>query len=215
MTKVAADISMSLDGFVAGPDPTLEQPLGEGGMLLHEWAFATKTFQEMHGQAGGETNSDDELLAEAVRAEGAVVMGRKMFSGGSGPWEDDPRANGWWGDEPPFHAPVFVLTHHPREPLVLGETTFHFVTDGIESAIEQARPAAGEKDVAIGGGGSAIQQAIKAGLVDELHVHLVPVLLGGGVRLFENLGSAKFERTRLLDSPTGVTHLTFDVRSHA
>jgi dihydrofolate reductase len=209
---VRAEISMSLDGFVAGPDPSLEKPLGEGGERLHEWAFRLKSFREAHGIEGGETGADDDLLAESFHSAGATVMGRKMFSGGSGPWEDDPTANGWWGDEPPFHAPVFVLTHHAREPLELTGTTFTFVTDGIESAVEQARAAAGDGRVAIGGGAEAIQQALNAGLVDELLLHLVPTLLGGGTRLFENVGDIEFERTQLLESPSGVTHLRFRPR---
>ena len=215
MAKVTAEISMSLDGFVAGPNQTLEQPLGAGGELLHEWAFGLKTFREMHGTEGGETGSDDDLLAERVRETGAVVMGRRMFSGGDGPWEDDPNADGWWGDDPPFHVPVFVLTHHAREPLAMqGGTTFNFVTSGIESAIEQARAAAGDKNVAIGGGASVIQQGINAGLVDELLIHLVPVLLGGGVRLLDGVDDIprKLERTHVADSPTGVTHLAFRAR---
>src|SRR5215204_3378973 len=176
MTKVFADISISLDGFVAGPNPSLEQPLGEGGEELHKWAVRLATFREIHGMEGGERDADDELLAESVAAEGAVVMGRKMFSGGEGSWENDPKADGWWGDDPPFHVPVFVLTHHPREPLrKQGGTSFTFVTDGIEAALEQARTAAGEEDVAIGGGASVIQQALKAGQLDELRLHVAPI----------------------------------------
>jgi dihydrofolate reductase len=208
---VTAEISVSLDGFVAGLNPTLDDPLGAGGDQLHEWVVQTRTFKEMHGQEGGDVDSDDELLAEAVRAQGAVVMGRKMFSGGEGPWEDDPNDQGWWGDEPPFHKPVFVLTSHAREPLVLGETTFTFVTDGIESAVQEAGAAAGDKNVAVAGGANAIQQTINAGLLDELMLHVVPVLLGGGVRLLENLEPATLEQTRLVDSPTGVTHLAYRV----
>jgi dihydrofolate reductase len=202
-----ADISISLDGYVAGPNPTLEEPLGAGGDQLHEWVVHTRTFKELHGQEGGDVDSDDELFAEAVRAQGAIVMGRRMFSGGDSAWEDDPNNQGWWGDEPPFHKPVFVLTHYAREPLVLGETTFTFVTDGIGSAIQKAGAAAGDKNVAVAGGANVIQQTINAGLLDELTVHLVPVLLGGGIRLFENLEPARLGRTRLDDSPTGVTHL--------
>ncbi|MDQ2984213.1 MAG: dihydrofolate reductase family protein [Actinomycetota bacterium] len=212
MAEVRAEISMSLDGFVAGPNQNLEQPLGAGGELLHEWAFPLKTFREMHGREGGETGPDDELMAETVRATGAEIMGRRMFSGGEGPWEDDPNADGWWGDNPPFHTPVFVLTHHAREPLVKqGGTTFTFVTDGIESAHKQAREAAGGKDVAIGGGASAIQQAVNAGLVDELLIHAVPVLLGAGARLFDGIETIpqRLELSRHATSPTGVAHLTF------
>lgn len=211
MAKVTAEISVSLDGFVAGPSPTLEDPLGRGGEQLHEWVVHTRTFKQIHGGEGGEVDSDDELFAEAVRAQGAVVMGRRMFSGGEGQWANDPNDQGWWGDEPPFHKPVFVLTSHEREPLVKGETTFTFVTDGIASAIEQADAVAGNENVAVAGGANVIQEAINAGLLDELLLHVVPVLLGGGVRLLENLEPARLERTRLVDSPTGVTHLAFRV----
>src|SRR6476646_4922881 len=169
MGKVFAEISMSLDGYVAGPYPSLEKPLGEGGDQLHEWAFPLKSFREPHGLPGGETGPDDELVTESLRATGAVVMGRRMFSGGEGPWEDDTNANGWWGDDPPFHKPVFVLTHHAREPLVMeGGTTFTFVTDGIVSALAQARQAAGGKDVSLAGGAQACQEYLAAGLVDEM-----------------------------------------------
>ena len=213
MDKVFAEISTSLDGFVAGPNQTLDEPLGTGGDKLHEWAVRLKTFRELHGMEGGETDSDDELVSESVRATGAIVMGRRMFSGGDGPWEDDPNAGGWWGDDPPFHKPVFVVTHHDREPLVKQDTTFTFVTDGVERAVEQARAAAGEKAVGIAGGASVIQQCLDAGLLDELQLHLVPVLLGDGVRLFDRIDGAprKLERTGLLDSPAGVVHLTFSV----
>jgi dihydrofolate reductase len=212
MSKVHADISMSLDGYVAGPDADLEQPLGAGGEALHEWALASQSWRESHGQEGGERNADSDVIAETVAATGAVVMGRRMFSGGSGPWEPDPRARGWWGDDPPFHAPVFVLTHHERELLPMeGGTTFHFVTDGIESAIEQARVAAGEKDVLVAGGGTVIAQAIAAGLVDELQVHVAPVFLGGGARLFDGMpADVGLEIARVVDSPT-VTHLRYRV----
>jgi dihydrofolate reductase len=212
MGKITADISMSLDGFVAGPDADLEDPLGIGGEQLHEWAFAATAWREAHGREGGEANADSEVIAERLRANGAVVMGRRMYSGGSGPWEQDPTARGWWGDDPPFHVPVFVLTHHARESLPMeGGTTFHFVTEGIESAIEQARAAAGEKDVLIAGGGTAVQQAIAAGLLDELQVHVAPVFLGGGVRLFDGMATdVKLEPTRVIGSP-GVTHLRYRV----
>jgi dihydrofolate reductase len=153
MPKLKVDISMSLDGFVAGPNPTLEDPLGEGGERLHEWVLAVQGWRRMHGLTGGETNVDNDVVEEGLRNTGATVMGRRMFSGGEGPWEDDPNADAWWGDDPPFHHPVFVLTHHAREPVNKeGGTTFTFVTDGIESALEQARAAAGDKDVAVGGG---------------------------------------------------------------
>jgi len=212
--KVVVDISMSLDGFVAGPNPTLEEPLGKKGEELHEWVVRTNYWRERHGLEGGEEDEDSEVIREAFSSVGASVMGRKMFSGGSGPWESDPRSMGWWGDEPPFHTPVFVLTHHAREPEEMeGGTTFFFVTDGIEAAIEQVRAAAGEGNVAIGGGANAIQQALAAGLVDELQVHVAPILLGGGTRLFgEGADPIRLEATRVLASPRA-THVKFDVPS--
>jgi len=211
---LTVDISLSLDGFVAGPDPSLEEPLGRGGERLHEWALSTEAFRSRHGGSGGAVNVDSDMIDETVRRAGATIMGRRMFSGGAGSWEDDPRANGWWGEEPPFHHPVFVLTHHAREPLVLGETTFTFVTEGIEAALEEALAAAGDKDVAIGGGGSAVQQYLRAALLDELQLHVVPVLLGGGVRLFEGHvaeAPAELQCTRNVASPTGVAHLRYRV----
>jgi dihydrofolate reductase len=166
---------------------------------------------------GGEGGVDDQLVRERMARAGATIMGRRMFSGGEGGWAGDPRANGWWGDEPPFHHPVFVLTHHPREPLELEGTTFTFVGDGIESALAQASAAAGGKDVAIGGGAEVAQQYLRAGLVDELELHMAPLLLGGGRRLFEGHLSdlpQPLERTRvLLSASTGVTHLTYRLRS--
>lgn len=212
MGKVVAEISTSLDGYVAGPNPTLENPLGEGGDQLHEWAVRLKSWRETHGLPDGESGPDDELLAESVATTGAVVMGRQMFSGGEGPWEDDANANGWWGDEPPFHKPVFVLTHHAREPLVLKGTTFTFVTDGLDSAIDDARAAAAEQDVLVAGGADTIDQAIRAGLVDELQLHLAPVLLGAGARLFDGVAPAlpRFEITQVIESPL-VTHLRYRV----
>jgi dihydrofolate reductase len=210
MSKVFCDLSMSLDGYVAGPNQTLEEPLGRGGEQLHEWAFRLKSFREQHGMSGGESGPDDEVVQEWLAGSGAVVMGRQMFSGGAGPWESDPNADGWWGDNPPFHAPVFVLTHHPRETVVKeGGTSYIFVTDGIEAALEQARAAAGDKNVQLGGGGSVVQQFLKAGLLDELNVHLVPVLLGdGGVRLLDGLEPTELELTRVVESPY-VTHLRY------
>jgi dihydrofolate reductase len=205
--KTVVDISMSLDGFVAGPNPTLEEPLGAGGEELHEWVVQTAAWRERHGLEGGETNEDSDVIAEGISSVGAHVMGRKMFSGGSGPWESDPRPMGWWGDEPPFHAPVFVLTHHTREPVEMeGGTTFLFVTDGIETAVEQARAAGRDP-------GTAVQQALAAGLVDELQVHVAPILLGGGTRLFgEGADPVRLEATRVLSSPKA-THLRFAVGS--
>jgi dihydrofolate reductase len=213
MGKVVLDISSSLDGFVAGPNPSLEVPLGEGGERLHEWVIELESWRERHGKSGGTTGADDDALAEGLASTGAVLMGRRMFSGGDGPWEDDPNADGWWGDDPPFRMPVFVLTHHPREPVAKqGGTTFTFVTDGVESAVEQAREAAGERNVSVGGGASVAQQVLSAGLLDELEIHLVPVLLGGGTRLLDNLDPAiELERMRVGDSPS-VTHLRYRVR---
>src|SRR5439155_12354508 len=167
MPKLTLDITMSLDGFVAGPHQTLEQPLGEGGSRLHEWAFSLASWREPHGLGGGERNADDEVVAESLAATGAYVMGRRMLSGGDGPWEDDPNADGWWGDEPPFRVPVFVVTRHARETVTKqGGTSFTFVTGGIEAALEQARAAAGDKDVALGGGASVIRQYLDPGLLD-------------------------------------------------
>jgi dihydrofolate reductase len=215
MAKLILDISMSLDGFVAGPNQTLEEPLGRGGEQLHEWVVATKSWRQGHGLPGGETTVDDEVVAEHLREIGATMMGRRMFSGGSGSWDDDPNADGWWGDEPPFHHPVFILTHHAREPVTKqGGTTFTFVTDGIESALEQARAAAGDRAVQVGGGAAVAQQYLAAGLLDELQLHVVPVFLGDGVRLFENhlgKGQVGLERIRVVESPTGVMHVKYRV----
>ena len=213
MARLTFDITMSLDGFIAGPNPTLEQPLGEGGERLHEWMYGLASFREPHGMEGGETNADSEVLEESVSATGAVLMGRRMFSGGAGPWEDDPNAEGWWGDDPPFHMPVFVLTHHPRESVTKqGGTTFTFVTEGSEAALEQARAAAEDKNVAVAGGASVAQQYLRTGLLDELQIHVAPLLLGDGVRLFDQLGTepAQLEVTRVIESPA-VTHLKYRV----
>jgi dihydrofolate reductase len=213
MAKLTFDITMSLDGFIAGPNPDLERPLGEGGERLHEWALGLASWRERHGLEGGTANGDAEVLEESLATTGATLMGRRMFSGGAGPWADDPRADGWWGDDPPFHMPVFVLTHHPRETVTKqGGTTFTFVTEGIEAALEQARAAAGDKDVAVAGGASVAQQYLGAGLLDELQIHVVPLLLGGGVRLFDDLGAlpVELECTRVLQSPA-VTHLRYRV----
>jgi dihydrofolate reductase len=213
MGKLAVDISMSLDGFVAGPNPTLERPLGDGGDGLHEWAFALESWRKPHGLPGGETNASTKVIEETLEATGAVVMGRRMFSGGEGPWEDDPNAEGWWGDEPPFHVPVFVLTGHAREALTMqGGTTFTFVTEGIEAALEEARAAAEDKDVFVGGGASVVQQYLAAGLLEELQINLAPVLLGGGTRLFGGPGAVQptLEFVRVVETPA-VTHLKYRV----
>ena len=213
MARLRCDISTSLDGFVAGPNPSLEHPLGEGGERLHEWAIALASWRRPHGLDGGETNASSAVLDESLEATGAVVMGRRMFSGGEGPWEDDSNADGWWGDDPPFHVPVFVLTHHPRETVTKqGGTSFTFVTDGIEAALAQAREAAGDRDVFVGGGASVVQQYLKAGLLDELQVNVAPVLLGGGTRLLDGIGpdQARLECTRVVEAPA-VTHLRYRV----
>jgi dihydrofolate reductase len=210
MAAVTFDISMSLDGFIAGPNATLEQPLGEGGEQLHEWVVRLASWRERHGQEGGETGPESDMLEESTAKIGAYVMGRRMFSGGEGPWETDARPDGWWGDDPPFHAPVFVVTHHPREPVEKqGGTTYTFFTDGAEAAIEQARAAAGDKDTSIAGGASIVQQALDAGLVDEFQVSVAPILLGDGVRLFGE-SRPKIELTRVVDSPA-VVHLKYRV----
>jgi len=214
MQKLTFEISMSLDGLIAGPNPSLENPLGEGGEQLHEWGVRLAAWREAHGLAGGERNADSSLMEESQARAGAVVMGRKMFSGGEGPWDQDPNADGWWGEEPPFRVPVFVLTHHERDPVAKeGGTTFVFVTDGPETALQQAREAAGDKDVAIGGGADVARQYLSAGLLDELLIHLIPVFLGGGVRLFEPLesGGVELEQTQAIESPSGVAHLTYRV----
>lgn len=210
--KVKLQISISVDGFVAGPNQSREDPLGEGGEQLHQWIFKLASWRRTHGQQGGETNVSDAIFEEMVENVGAVVMGRNMFGGGPGPWGEEPW-QGWWGDEPPFHVPVFVLTHHPREPLEMrGGTTFTFVTDGIEPALEQARQAADGKDVSLGGGADVVQQYLRAGLVDEMLLNVVPVVLGSGTRLFENLQDAEIGLVQIqaTEAP-GVTHLQYRV----
>jgi dihydrofolate reductase len=210
MGKVRFQISISLDGFVAGPNQDKDNPLGEGGMDLHQWVFGLDAWRKAHGQEGGETNVSSQVIDEAVENVGATVMGRNMFGPIRGPWGDGTW-NGWWGEDPPFHHPVFILTHHAREPVVMeGGTTFNFVTDGVESALEQAKAAAGGKDVSVAGGASAIQQFLNAGLVDEFELHVVPLLLGDGERLFDGV-DVNLERTRVLESPSGVTHVKFRV----
>jgi dihydrofolate reductase len=211
MARLRFEISMSLDGFVAGPNQSEEHPLGEGGEQLHEWVIKLAAWREPHGREGGEVNASTPVIEAGLAGVGACLMGRNMFGGGPGPWEEDPW-NGWWGDDPPFHMPVFVLTHHEREPLELGDTTFTFVSDGIESALEQARAAAGGGDVKLGGGADVAQQYLRAGLIDEVQLNLVPVFLGGGTRLFDNLEGAdiELEPVGVVDAP-GVTHLKYRV----
>jgi dihydrofolate reductase len=213
MGRFRFEISMSVDGYVAGPNQSEENPLGEGGMDLHEWVVRLEAWRKVHGREGGETSPSSELVGESTENVGAVVMGRNMFGGGPGPWGDGSW-KGWWGDEPPFHVPVFVLTHHRREPLEMeGGTTFHFVTDGIESALAEAKQAAGEQDVRLGGGAEAAQQYLAAGLLDELQLNVVPILLGAGARLFENVGSEpRLEPVRVVATPE-VTHVRYRVSS--
>jgi dihydrofolate reductase len=212
MGNVITDISISVDGFVAGPNDSPENPLGDEGERLHEWVFDLASWREQQGLDGGKTNRDSEIVAESSETVGAAVMGRRMFSNEDGPWGEPP-FEGHWGDDPPFGVPIFVLTHHAREPLVKdGGTTFTFVTDGIERALEQAKAAAGDQDVEIVGGANTIQQFVTAGLIDEIQLHVSPVLLGDGIRLFEYLdtGPIELERTRGVGSPD-VTHHRFDV----
>jgi dihydrofolate reductase len=202
---------MSLDGFVAGPGQSLEHPLGIGGLRLHEWVFPLAVWRSMHGEAGGEVNASTPVVEESLANIGATVMGRNMFGGHPGPWNATKPWNGWWGTDPPFHHPVFVLTHHAREPLALeGGTMFTFVTDGIESALDQARRAAGRQDVSLAGGANISQQYLAAGLVDEMDINLVPTLLGSGERLFEGVGDnlRGLELVRTVAAPA-VTHLKF------
>jgi dihydrofolate reductase len=200
MPKVIAEISMSLDGFIAGPNDRVGQGLGEGGERLHEWLTEQASWRERHGLEGGEAGADSEALEDTWSSTGATILGKRMFDLAEG-----------WGDEPPFHMPVFVLTHDAREPLVkAGGTTFTFVSDGVERALEDARAAAGDKDVAVAGGASTIQQFIKAGLLDELQIHLVPVLVGAGRPLFDLSSGRQIELqpTKVINS-LNVTHLRY------
>jgi dihydrofolate reductase len=209
MGAVTCQISISLDGFVAGPNQSAENPIGEGGMRLHEWAFRTASWRAQQGLEGGERSADSDVIEEAFEGVGAYIMGRRMFGGGEGPWDETWR--GWWGEDPPYHVPVFVLTHHPRESLAMqGGTTFTFVTDGVESALEQAREAAGDGDVAIAGGAGAVRQYLAAGLLDQLHLHIVPIVLGAGERLLEDVGDPTLEPVEVVASPA-VTHVKYRV----
>lgn len=210
MGKVLYDVSMSLDGYVAGPNQSREHPLGVGGELLHEWMRTLSVWRQAAGLEGGEVNPNSAVLEEADEA--AVIMGRNMFGGGPGPWPTDPPWTGWWGDDPPFHCPVFVLTHHPRPPLQChGGTTFTFVTDGIESALTQAREAARDGNIGIGGGTTAAQY-LSHGLIDEVTIHLVPLLLGSGVRLMDLVDrtAVRLEQIAVRDGP-GVVHIRYRV----
>ena len=212
MSRLRLGITMSLDGYVAGPDQSEENPLGVGGMELHEWFFPLKAFREMHGEKGGDVNASSAVVEERRANIGATIMGRNMFGPVRGPWPDHSW-RGWWGDDPPYHHPVFVLTHHPREPLEMdGGTTFHFVTDGIESALTQAKHSAQGHAVWLAGGASVANQYLAARLVDEIDVSIAPLILGSGARLFEGVGGGtlKLEQLRAVDAP-GVTHIKYEL----
>lgn len=210
MSIVKSTISVSLDGFVAGPDQSLENPLGIGGEGLHEWVFTTDYWKSMHGESG-ERGPDDDVLRRMHAGVGAHVMGRGMFGGGPGPWDES--WTGWWGAEPPYHTPVYVLTHHERAPVEMdGGTTFHFCTDGVHATIERAREAAGDEDVLVAGGAQAIGQCLDAGLIDELTLSVVPVLLGGGARLLDEVGThVELEPIEAV-AGSGVSHITYRAR---
>jgi dihydrofolate reductase len=213
MSKVRFDITVTLDGYVAGPEQSEANPLGVGADHIHDWLLKLKSFREMHGDTGGgEEGTNDDILRDAFAGIGATIMGRNMFGPVRGPWGDGSW-RGWWGAEPPFHHPVFVLTHHARETLHTdGGTTFTFVTDGIESALEQAWKAADGRDVAIGGGADVARQYLAAGLVDEMQLHVVPLLLGGGERLFDGLTGAdvRLMPVRTVEAPD-VAHLKYRI----
>lgn len=207
----AHNLAISLDGYMAGPDQSIDDPLGVGAMRLHEWVFATRSFRRMQGMDdvdGGQAGLDDDFIAQGDVGIGATIMGRNMFGPIRGAWGSDDW-KGWWGDNPPFHHQVFVLTHHPRPSIPMeGGTTFHFVDSGIEAALERAFDAAEGADVRLGGGAATVQQYLRAGLIDEMHVAIVPVLLGGGERLFDHLdgGQASYECVEFVSSPA-VTHV--------
>jgi dihydrofolate reductase len=211
MSRLRFRISISLDGHVAGPRQSVQNPLGIGGERLHHWATALASWRRAHGMEGGDVNASTAVMEESMAGIGATIMGRNMFGGHPGGWNERAPWNGWWGEDPPFHHPVFVLTRHPRPPLALGDTRFHFVTEGIHAALEQARRAADGRDVALAGGAQAARQYLSAGLVDEMELHLVPVLLGGGERLFERIGDDLhgLSLVRTLATPT-VVHLKFE-----
>ena len=210
MGMVTFHVAVSLDGYMAGPDQSLEEPLGVGGEDLHNWLVELEVWRRNEGETGGITNASTQVVEEATANVGAYIMGRKMFGGGPGPWKDDPPWRGWWGDDPPYHTPVFVLTHHPREPLEMeGGTTFYFLADGIE-ALQQAKEAAGDRDVSIAGGADVIRQYLRAGLVHAFELSVVPLVLGGGERPLDDVGDLRLEQVRTVEAP-GVTHLKYRV----
>jgi len=214
MSKVRVhSFSISIDGYGAGPDQDLENPIGVGGLKVFEWFFPTRTWQRMHGGEDGETGVDDDVAARGFENIGSYILGRNMFGPVRGPWPDESW-KGWWGDEPPYHTPVFVLTHHARPPLEMkGGTTFHFVIDGIQSALNQAKDAAGGKDVRVGGGVGTIRQYLAASLIDELHLAIVPSLLGNGEHLFSglNLPALGYECVERIEGARA-THITLRKR---
>jgi dihydrofolate reductase len=210
VSKVRLSFGLSVDGFGAGPNQNINNPVGDGGLALHEWAFATRTFRTMHGQDGGSTGIDDDFAKRGFTNVGAWILGRNMFGPVRGPWLDDSW-KGWWGESPPYHVPVFVLTHFPRESIVMqGGSTFHFVAGGIVEALERAREAAAGQDVRIGGGVATIRQYLQANLIDEMHLVVSPVLLGAGEALFPGIDTAKlgFRCTEHVPLPTA-THVIF------
>lgn len=211
MSKLRVHISTSLDGFVAGPLQSESNPLGVGGERLHDWVVELSAWREPHGMGGGRVNASTPIMKEELANVGAEIMGRGKFGPpGGGSWGAEPW-RGWWGEDPPFHKPVFVLTHHQREPLILADTRFTFVTDGIESALAQARQVADGRDVVVGGGADVINQYLAAGLVDEIELHVVPILLGDGARLFDGVGPGlRLEQVRAAEAP-GVAHLKYRV----
>ena len=211
MGRVMFQMALSLDGYVAGPDQSVENPVGVGGTRVFEWFFDLEVWRRMQGLEGGIVNASTGVIEDARANVGAYVMGRNMFGGGPGPWPDDPPWTGWWGDEPSYHVPVFVLTHYPRDPLEMrGGTTFFFVTDGIGSALDQARVEAADRDVRIAGGAEAVREYLRAGLVDDFELNLAAVLLGAGERLFDHVGDLQLEQVRAIEAP-GVTHLKYRV----
>lgn len=212
MSRLRVGLTMSLDGYVAGPNQDEENPLGVGGLALHEWMFRVQEFRQMHGQEGGDVNASSTVLSERWTNIGATIMGRNMFGPVRGPWPDETW-RGWWGEDPPFHHAVFVLTHYPRGQMEMeGGTIFHFVSDGIESALQQARDAARGLDVSLPGGASVVNQYLAAGLVDEIDISIAPLILGAGERLLDGLGpeALKLKQIRAVDAP-GVTHIRYEI----
>ena len=210
MSKLRFRISISLDGYTAGPDQSVDNPLGIGGERLHDWAVALAAWRAPHALEGGTVDASTPVFDELLANIGATIMGRNMFGGQPGPWDPGKPWNGWWGENPPFHHPVFVVTHHPRPPLAMkGGTTFTFVTGGISAALDLAQRAAGSKDVALAGGADIARQYLTAGLIDEMQLHLVPVLLGAGERLFEGVKDLRGLQPVRTVAASNVTHLKF------